>query len=332
MRFAPDLIELLDLCMRDLIRDLRVLVVGDVMLDEYWFGEVERISPEAPVPVVRVSRLDERPGGAANVARNIAAFGAQTTLLSVVGCDDVATRLRGALDQYGIAHYLHEDAAIRTTLKLRVIGQQQQMLRIDFEEHPGCSSLDAKQSKFKGMLPDHDIVVLSDYRKGALDRVSDLVAMARDCGKPIVVDPKGADYDRYIGATVITPNRSELAAVAGPWDNELEMDAKAEKLREHLGLEKLLLTMSERGLRLYGSDETLHRVAEAKEVYDVSGAGDTVVAAVAVLRGIGASWEDTIDFANSAAGIVVGRLGTSSATLEEVLVALGDRPGIWNDL
>jgi rfaE bifunctional protein kinase chain/domain len=318
--------------MRDAIAQLRVLVVGDVMLDEYWFGDVNRISPEAPVPVVKVKRSDQRPGGAANVARNIAALGAQTSLLSIVGRDDRATDLRVLLDRLGIVHHLQEDATIRTTLKLRVIGHQQQMLRIDFEEHPARASLDAKQSRFRELLPDHDVVVFSDYRKGALDRVGEMVQEARAQDRLIVVDPKGTDYDRYAGATVITPNRSELAAVAGAWNDEAGMDAKAQQLRQQLGLEKLLLTMSEQGLKLYGHGAPLQRAPEAQEVYDVSGAGDTVVAAVAVLRGVGASWEDTVDFANSAAGIVVSRLGTSFATLDEVVAALGDRPGIWNAL
>ena len=315
--------------MRDAIARLRVLVVGDVMLDEYWFGEVNRISPEAPVPVVKVSRSDQRPGGAANVARNVAAFGARTSLLSVVGRDDTAARLRNVLDEYGIVHDLYEDAAIRTTLKLRVIGHQQQMLRIDFEERPGCGSLDAKQSRFRELLPAHDIVVFSDYRKGALDRVGDLVALARAQGKPVVIDPKGHDYDRYAGATILTPNRAELSVAAGQWDSEADMDARAEALRRRLGLDKLLLTMSEQGMRLYDAEGSLSRAAEAREVYDVSGAGDTVVAAIAVMHGIGASWEDAIDFANSAAGIVVSKLGTSYATLDEVVAALGGRLGAW---
>lgn len=316
--------------MLEALAKLRVLVVGDVMLDEYWFGDVNRISPEAPVPVVRVTRSDRRPGGAANVARNVAAFGAKATLLAVVGPDDTATRLRELLEEHGIAHDLQEDDAIRTTLKLRVIGHQQQMLRIDFEERPGDHSLAAKHSKFIELLPDHDVVVFSDYRKGTLDRIADLVAEAKRSGKPIIIDPKGSNYDSYAGATVLTPNRAELAAVSGGWDSEEEMDRKAEELRSRLGLEKLLLTMSDEGMKLYGENGSLRRAAEAREVFDVSGAGDTVVGAVAVMQGISASWEETLDFANSAAGIVVSRLGTSYATVDEVIEALGDRPGVWH--
>lgn len=309
---------------------LRVLIVGDVMLDEYWFGGVERISPEAPVPVVRVNRSDRRPGGAANVARNVAAFGARATLLSVVGPDETAARLRETLDEHGIAHHLQVDEGIRTTLKLRVIGQQQQMLRIDFEERPGDHSLNAKEVRFRELLPEHDVIVFSDYRKGTLARIGELLEEAKKAGKPIVVDPKGRNYTDYAGASVITPNRAELADVSGAWETDEEMDEKAEQLRRALNLEKLLLTMSEKGMKLYGKDAIVHRAAEAKEVFDVSGAGDTVVAAIAVMRGIDASWEDTLEFANAAAGTVVSRFGTSYATAHEVIEALGERAGVWN--
>ncbi len=311
--------------MREHISGLRVLVVGDVMLDEYWFGAVNRISPEAPVPIVKISQSDERPGGAANVARNVVALGAQATLLSVVGVDEAAVRLRNVLDAHGIRHCLQADESMRTTLKLRVVGHHQQMLRIDFEELPDHGSLDAVRSHFDELLSDHDVIVFSDYQKGVLDQISYLIEAVRDAGKPVVIDPKGDDYDRYTGATVITPNRMELATVAGAWKSEADMNAKAEALRVHLGLEKLLLTMSEQGMRLFGDDGILSRAPQAREVYDVSGAGDTVVASVAVMRGIGASWEDTVDFANTAGGIVVGKLGTSCATLDEVLAALPEK-------
>lgn len=308
--------------MRDEVARLKILVVGDVMLDEYWFGEVSRISPEAPVPVVKVERSDERPGGAANVARNIVALGAKVTLLSVVGADDTASRLRRVLDANGIGHRLQEDAGIRTTLKLRVIGHQQQMLRVDFENVPSHHSLEAKRSQFAECLDEHDVVVFSDYRKGALERVAELIALARQSKKLSIVDPKGRDFSRYAGASVLTPNRAELSIATGGWDDEAEMDRNADRLREKLQLEALLLTMSEEGMKLYSAGESLHRKARAKEIFDVSGAGDTVVAALAVSRGIGQSWEEAVDFANSAAGIVVSRLGTSVATLDEVLAAV----------
>lgn len=306
---------------------LRVLVVGDVMLDEYWFGDVRRISPEAPVPIVKVEQVEERPGGAANVARNVAALGGQVTLLSVIGKDATASRLRRVLDDSGIDHALQEDETIRTTLKLRVIGQQQQMLRVDFEGAPSSHSLDAKQSVFEHRLADCDAVIFSDYRKGALQRVRELLRAAKEHDRLSVVDPKGRDYQRYIGADVITPNRMELADEAGSWDDEDEMDQKAEALRKRLGLDALLLTMSEQGMKLYGNGVQVHRAAKAREVFDVSGAGDTVVAAVTVMRAIGASWEDTIDFANAAAGVVVSRLGASAATFDEVQAELMQTDG-----
>ncbi len=308
--------------MREATARLKVLVVGDVMLDEYWFGEVSRISPEAPVPIVKVERADERPGGAANVARNVVALGAQATLLSVVGADSTAQRLRSVLNEMGIGHTLHEDSGIRTTLKLRVIGHQQQMLRIDFENAPSHGSLEAKRSEFARCLDAHDVVVFSDYRKGALDRVAELISLARQRGKLAIVDPKGRDYSRYAGANVITPNRAELANATRGWDGEAEMDREAQRLREELNLDALLLTMSEQGMKLYYDGVSLHRQAQAKEVFDVSGAGDTVVAALAVSRGLGKPWEEAMDFANAAAGIVVSRLGTSVATLDEVLASL----------
>ena len=309
--------------MREALANLRVLVVGDVMLDEYWFGEVSRISPEAPVPVVRIEGGEERPGGAANVARNVVALGAKATLLSIVGQDDTARRLRAVLDQNGIDHILQDDESIRTTLKLRIIGHQQQMLRVDFEQKPCRETLDAKFVEFSRLVRESNVVVFSDYNKGALERIRDCMALAKAHEVMTLVDPKGREYKRYTGADVITPNRSELTEAAGPWDTEEEMDDKAEHLRNELGAAALLLTLSGDGMKVYREASILHRSAQAKEVYDVSGAGDTVVAAIAVMRGIGATWEEAVDFANTAAGIVVGRLGTSAATLDEVLARLG---------
>jgi rfaE bifunctional protein kinase chain/domain len=305
---------------------VRVLVVGDVMLDEYWFGTVKRISPEAPVPVVHVSRSDERPGGAANVARNVVSLGANGILLSVVGADSTASRLRAALDASGVEHRLAVDPNIRTTLKLRVIGQNQQMLRVDFEEPPSHESLEAKRADFEALVEETDVVVLSDYGKGALHHVAELITIARAYGKPVLVDPKGRDYRRYAGATVVTPNRAELFEAVGGWADEDEMDRKAEALRASLDLDALLLTMSEQGMKLYRADHMLHQPARAREVYDVSGAGDTVIAGLAVMLGIGRSWDDAVAFANTAAGIAVAKLGTSIVDLEEVLAALPAAP------
>jgi len=304
--------------LRDRIANLNVLIVGDVMLDEYWFGDVRRISPEAPVPVVHVSHCEERPGGAANVARNVVSLGAGATLLAVVGADATADRLRHALDEAGVQHRLSVDPIIRTTLKLRVIGQHQQMLRVDFEEPPSSDVLLAKQAEYAELLTGTDVVVLSDYGKGALAHVADLIALARKLGKPVLVDPKGRDYSRYAGATAVTPNRSELTDTVGPWSTPEQLDMKAERLRMELGLEVLVLTMSEQGMKLYTPEGVFHQQTRAQEVFDVSGAGDTVIAALAVMHGSGVAWESAVNFANAAGGVAVGKLGTSVVEFDEV--------------
>lgn len=307
-----------DLAGQELIAQLNVLVVGDVMLDEYWFGDVRRISPEAPVPIVHISRSDERPGGAANVARNIVSLGARATLLAVVGPDATADRLRHALNDAGVSHSLSVDPSIRTTLKLRVIGQHQQMLRIDFEELPSSEALQAKQAEYERLLVEADVVILSDYGKGALARVAMLIATARRLGKPVLVDPKGRDYTRYAGATTITPNLTEFSEAVGAWSTPEELDAKAEKLRTDLNLEVLVVTMSEQGMRLYSAGGAFHQPARAQEVFDVSGAGDTVISALAIMHGCGIAWEQAVAFANAAGGVAVGKLGTSVVHFDEV--------------
>jgi rfaE bifunctional protein kinase chain/domain len=300
----------------------RILVVGDVMLDRYWFGEVSRISPEAPVPVVKVERLEERPGGAANVARNVAALGAQTTLISVVGVDEAGHALERLLAAENIRCSLHEDAQLATTVKLRVIGRQQQLLRIDFETWPTHEVLRSKLAEFEARLPDCDVVILSDYGKGGLTHITEMIRLARTAGKPVLVDPKGDDYSRYAGATLLTPNRSELRQVSGRWGNDTELAEKAQRLRAELGLEALLVTRSEEGMTLFHADGTLHEPAIAREVFDVSGAGDTVIATLAVMLGSGLDLATAMQFANRAAGIVVGKLGTAVATLEELKEAV----------
>lgn len=304
------------------LAQVRLLVVGDVMLDRYWFGEVSRISPEAPVPVVKVERLEERLGGAANVARNIVALGATCTLLSVVGPDEAGRCLMRLLDAEAIDAGLHVDAGIDTTVKLRVIGRQQQLLRIDFETSPSHEVLRAKLADFERRVADCDAVVLSDYGKGGLTHIADMIRLAQAADKPVLVDPKGDDFSKYAGATAITPNRSELQAVVGRWRSEAELEEKARRLRGELGLEALLVTRSEEGMSLFGEGETLHEAAVAREVFDVSGAGDTVIATLAAMLAAGASWADAIHVANVAAGIVVGKLGTAVATRQELLAAL----------
>lgn len=301
---------------------VRLLVVGDVMLDRYWFGDVSRISPEAPVPVVKVERSEERLGGAANVARNATALGSATSLLSVVGEDEAGRSLSRLLREGGIDANLHVDSAIDTTVKLRVIGRQQQLLRIDFETVPSHEVLRTKLEEFERRVAGCDVVVLSDYGKGGLVHISDMIRLARAADKPVLVDPKGDDYSKYAGATVITPNRSELREVVGRWSSESELTAKAQKLRGDLGLEALLVTRSEEGMTLFLDGEVVHQHAQAREVFDVSGAGDTVIATLAVMLGGGASWADAIRAANLAGGIVVGKLGTAVVSREELAAVL----------
>lgn len=296
----------------------RVLVVGDMMLDRYWFGEVSRISPEAPVPVVKIERVEERLGGAANVARNIVALGGQATLLSVVGTDEAGRSLERLLAAEKIEASLHEDAALATTVKLRVIGRQQQLLRIDFETWPTHEILREKLAEFAARLPYCDVVVLSDYGKGGLTHITEMIRLARAAGKPVLVDPKGDEYARYAGATLLTPNRSELRQVTGRWGDEAELTEKAQALRARLGLDALLVTRSEEGMSLYEADGIKHEPAIAREVFDVSGAGDTVIATVALMLGCGLDLAAAMSLANRAAGIVVGKLGTAVATLEEL--------------
>lgn len=302
----------------DSLKSARVLVAGDVMLDRYWFGEVSRISPEAPVPVVRVERRDERLGGAANVARNVIALGAQTGLLGIVGKDEAGDTIERLLTELQVRSFLNRDAAISTIIKLRVIGRQQQLLRIDFEDAPTDTVLRDKLTQFNAVLPDYDVIVLSDYAKGSLVNVATMIAAARKLGKRILVDPKGEDFSPYVGASVLTPNKSEFKRIVGSWKTEAEMTAKAQKLRTELELEALLVTRSEEGMTLYTAQEVVHNPALAREVYDVSGAGDTVIATVAVMLGAGLPIAEAVSIANRAGGIVVGKLGTATVTKEEL--------------
>lgn len=300
----------------------RVLVVGDVMLDRYWFGDVSRISPEAPVPVVKIEKMEERPGGAANVARNCAALGARTSLLSVVGTDEAGQSLLRLMTDSGINASLHEDAQLSTTVKLRVLGRQQQLLRIDFENSPDHEVLKAKLAEYEQLLPDTDVVILSDYGKGGLAHIGDMIRLARAAKKPVLVDPKGDDYARYTGATLLTPNRSELREVVGRWKDDADLQNRAQALREELGLEGLLVTRSEEGMTLFTGAGPTHEPAQAREVYDVSGAGDTVIATLAVMLGSGSDMPTAMQLANKAAGVVVAKLGTATCTLEELKAAV----------
>ena len=296
-----------------------LLVIGDVMLDRYWFGDASRISPEAPVPVVLFKSERASAGGAANVARNCAALGAKTRLFSVVGDDAEGATLRKILEKDGVDVNFHRDRSIRTTQKLRVIGgHQHQLLRIDFETSPSREVLAAKLADFERALPSCNAVILSDYGKGGLTHIARMIGRARAAGKRVFVDPKGEDYSRYKGAHVMTPNRAELRQTVGSWKSEADLERRAQKLRRQLGLEALLLTRGEEGMSLYRQGRVFHVKAERREVYDVSGAGDTVIAVLATMLAAGVTMEQAVRFANRAAGIKVMKFGTAAVTKAEL--------------
>jgi len=296
----------------------RVLVVGDVMLDRYWFGEVARISPEAPVPIVRVTRSDERLGGAANVARNLASLGAGACLVGVIGDDEPGSRIEALAREAGIDCRLARDPTMPTIIKLRVIGRQQQLLRIDFEQAPAAAALERKLDDVQAALAGARVLVLSDYGKGGLAQIGRIVARAAADAVPIIADPKGDHWERYRGVTVLTPNRAELRQVVGGWHSEQDLRDRAQSLRAALGIEHLLLTRSEEGMTLFSAGGVLHVAAQAREVYDVSGAGDTVVAVLAAMTALGRPIGEAVRLANRAGGIVVGKLGTASVTPAEL--------------
>lgn len=300
------------------IQKAKVLVVGDAMLDRYWIGDVQRISPEAPVPVVHISRTEERLGGAANVALNIASIGALSSLLCVVGNDESGRVLECIAREKGVAPFFQFDNSLNTTVKLRVVARQQQMLRCDFESHPADEVLSKHLDKFRALLAEHDVLILSDYGKGGLSHIVTMISMARDAGIPVLIDPKGDDYSRYRGATLLTPNRAELRQVVGSWKTEEELTAKAQSLRTELNLKYLLLTRSEEGMTLYFEGGQITVPTQAREVYDVSGAGDTVIAILATMLATGMPVEEAVRTANRAAGVVVGKLGTATVSYEEL--------------
>ena len=303
---------------KDQMANARVLVVGDVMLDRYWYGAVDRISPEAPVPVVRITREEERNGGAANVAYNVVTLGAQASLLTVVGDDEASHKLEALVAKTGIHPHFGRDAELTTTVKLRVIGRQQQLLRLDFENTPKNELLASQTAAFETLLPLHGAVLFSDYGKGGLGHITDMIARARAAGKPILVDPKGSDYTRYQGATVITPNRAELQQVIGPWRDEEDLRSRVRALRAQLNVDAVLLTRSEEGMTLFDGQGELHVRAQAREVFDVTGAGDTVIATMAALVSAGVNLRDAVPVANMAGGIVVGKFGTATVSYNEL--------------
>lgn len=302
---------------------INVLVVGDVMLDRYWFGSVDRISPEAPVPVLSVNREESRAGGAANVAHNILALGAQANLLSVVGDDDAGREISAIIEASGATTLLKVDSSISTIVKLRMVAQNQQLLRADFEQAPSEEVLAQCLADYEQALDKSDVVILSDYGKGGLRHVAKMVEQARAKGKPVIIDPKGSDYSRYAGASLITPNMKEFEAVMGTAQDEPDFLLKAEQLRDELDLDYLLVTRSEKGMSLFSrSGEQINSPAKAREVYDVSGAGDTVIALMALALVSQFDNQQKLDLANVVAGIVVAKLGTAVASIDEVVSAV----------
>lgn len=300
----------------------RVLVVGDVMLDRYWFGDVSRISPEAPVPIAKIDHIDQRAGGAANVARNIVALGGQAVLLSVIGDDEAGDQLQQLMQHNQVQTHFLRDKTIATTVKLRVVARNQQLIRLDFEDAPTHEVLNSVTRQYRDLLADCDVVILSDYGKGGLTHVTTMIEWARQVGKPVLIDPKGDDYEKYAGATLLTPNRAELRQVTGSWQDEVALTEKAQALREHLGLQALLLTRSEEGMTLFREGEPHHQPTQAREVFDVSGAGDTVIGAMGLAMAAGLDLPEAMRLANAAAGVVVAKLGTAVCSFDELAEAL----------
>jgi D-beta-D-heptose 7-phosphate kinase/D-beta-D-heptose 1-phosphate adenosyltransferase len=307
----------------------RVLIVGDVMLDQYWHGITSRISPEAPVPVVQVGKSEERPGGAANVALNTAVLGSRTRLLGVTGDDEAARSLEAQLDAAGVDCRFQKLANTPTVTKLRVISRHQQLIRLDFEVDFQGTDAGRLLAEFRRALVESDVVVLSDYGKGTLADVNTLIEAARAAGKPVLVDPKAPDFSRYRGASLVTPNRAEFELAAGYCADEQTLQARSLELLARCGIEALLVTRGEYGMTLLRADHApLHLSAETREVFDVTGAGDTVIAVLAAALAAGADLPAATALANHAAGIVVGKLGTASVSLSELQRAVQRGAGV----
>ena len=300
----------------------RVLVVGDLMLDRYWSGSTSRVSPEAPVPVVHVNDVEERPGGAGNVALNVAALGASCTLLGVVGKDEAADKLAEILQQSAVNCEMLVDENAQTITKLRVMSQHQQLLRLDFEQIDRSRSEIRIHDRLKELLPQHDVVVFSDYGKGTLADITDMIATCKQAGITVLVDPKGNDFEKYRGATLVTPNVGEFQAVVGDCDSDEEIDKRAAELANALDLQAVLITRGERGMSLVAaSGEAFHIPTEAQEVFDVTGAGDTVIAMLATAIAAGCSQEHAVYLSNAAAGVAVGKLGSATVSVTELKLA-----------
>lgn len=296
----------------------KVLVVGDVMLDRYWFGDVNRISPEAPVPIAKINKIEDRPGGAANVARNIASLGGNVTLLSVVGVDEPAMVLEKLLEEENVNTIFKKDESISTIVKLRVLAKNQQLLRIDFEEKPSHEILSEILDQYESIIKDYEVIILSDYGKGGLSHTVKMINVANAHNKKVLVDPKGSDYSKYANATIITPNRSEMRDAVGSWEDESDLENKARKLKQDLGLTHLLVTRSEEGMTLF-ANETYNYPTFAQEVYDVSGAGDTVIGTLGLMMANNADITEAVEIANFAAGVVVAKLGTATVRKYELI-------------
>lgn len=304
----------------------RVLVVGDIMLDRYWTGPTRRISPEAPVPVVKVEKNEERPGGAANVALNVAALGGHTKLIGFVGQDEAADSLEQLLAKQKVAVDFVRDASFPTITKLRILSGHQQLIRLDFEDSFAAADAAPLLEKLDQALPDFDVLILSDYAKGGLAAVKEMIALARKHNVPVMIDPKGTSFEKYRGATLIKPNMIEFETIVGKVKDEADLVEKAQNLMHELELQALLVTRSEHGMLLVKNNgDVLTLRTQAKEVFDVTGAGDTVVASLATALSAGKSLEDACAIANNAAGVVVAKLGTSVVTPQELAQSLHEQ-------
>jgi len=304
------------------LRAKRVLVVGDTMLDRYWIGDVTRVSPEAPVPIVNIGEVKECAGGAGNVAANIASLGANCELVSFIGDDDAGRRLSELLANAGVDRHFHIDTQVRTTEKLRIVSRNQQLLRADFESRPSAQLLEQSVADYREISQNVDSIVISDYGKGGLAYIERMIQVAKDRETPVIVDPKGADYARYRGATLVTPNRDEFALATGITTDHPGFSDTAQNLVQQADLTGLLVTRGDEGMTLFlASGEIIHQDATAREVFDVSGAGDTVVAVISVGIAAGLAWPDCIKLATFGASAVVGRFGTSVVRQSDLMPA-----------
>lgn len=305
------------------IQQAKVLVIGDIMLDRYWFGDVERISPEAPVPVVLVNEVQSRLGGAGNVALNITSLGARCSLIGVVGEDEAGATVQEIASGAAVDQKLVVDPSMQTSIKQRVISRNQQLLRADFETRPNPATHQKIEELAESLIDQHDVIVLSDYGKGSLERVQGLISIAKAHNKPVLVDPKGSDFKRYEGATLITPNLKEFERVAGDVVDDKDLEVKAKNLISQNKISALLVTLSEKGMKLFqASEDTVHSPAKSQEVYDVSGAGDTVIGVMAMCMATRQEMSQSLKIANHAAGVVVSKIGTATVDPEELCEAI----------